>query len=193
MAKSTMGQERIENRVEKILKELGLDSPPIPVDRIARALGATVRKEPYNGDLSGALYRRGGTCVIGINKNDNGLRQRFTVAHEIGHLVLHDGSVYIDRQQTGELSKPSETQNGKRFFRDKVSSMASDPQEIEANRFAAALLMPQSLLFEDIEKRNINMPIKSLAEIKPLAGRYRVSLEAMVFRLINLGVPVETA
>lgn len=193
MAKSIMGQERIENRVEKILKDLGLDSPPIPVDRVARALGATVRKEPYNGDLSGALYRRDGLCVIGINKKENGLRQRFTIAHEVGHLVLHDGSVYIDRQYSGELSKPSETQTAKRYFRDKVSSQASDPEEIEANRFAAALLMPQSLLFADIEKRNITVPIRSLGDIRPLAGRYQVSLEAMVFRLINLGVPVETA
>ncbi|HEX9751048.1 MAG TPA: ImmA/IrrE family metallo-endopeptidase [candidate division Zixibacteria bacterium] len=140
MAKSTMGQERIENRVEKILKDLGLDTPPIPVDRVARALGATVRKEPYQGDLSGALYRREGLCVIGINKNENPLRQRFTIAHELGHLVLHDGAVYIDRQYTAGLSKPAETETGKKFFRDKVSSLANDPQEIEANRFAATLL-----------------------------------------------------
>lgn len=193
MTKSTMSQERIENRVEKLLKDLGLDSAPIPVDRVARALGATVRKEPYNGDLSGALYRREGLCVIGINKNENPLRQRFTMAHELGHLVLHDGAVYIDRQSTAEFSKPAETETGKKFFRDKVSSLASDPHEVEANRFAAALLMPQNLLFQDMERQNISMPIRSLAEIKPLAARYRVSLEAMVFRLINLGVPVETA
>jgi Zn-dependent peptidase ImmA (M78 family) len=193
MAKSMMGQERIENRVEKILKDLGLDSPPIPVDRVARALGATIRREPYNGDLSGALYRREGLCVIGINKNENPLRQRFTVAHELGHLVLHDGAVYIDRQSTGGLSKPAATEIGKKFFRDKVSSLASDPQEVEANRFAAALLMPQSLLFQDMERHKISMPIQSLSDIKPLASLYRVSLEAMVFRLINIGVPVEAS
>ncbi|MEW5701574.1 MAG: ImmA/IrrE family metallo-endopeptidase [Candidatus Zixiibacteriota bacterium] len=193
MAKATIGQERIEKRVAKILGDFGVDSPPIPVERIARKLGAAVRKEPYEGDLSGVLYRRAGECVIGVNNNDNGLRQRFTVAHEIGHLVLHDGSIYIDRKYAGELAKPAETESGKRFFRDKVSSMATDPHEIEANRFAAALLMPQDLLFADIEKRSISVPIRSLTDIKPLASRYRVSLEAMVFRLINLGVPVETA
>lgn len=193
MAKSTLGQEQVEKRVAKILRDAGIETPPIPVERIARNLGAAIRKEPYEGDLSGALYRRGGECIIGVNKNDNGLRQRFTIAHEVGHLVLHDGPVYIDRKYTSELSKPAETQSGKRFFRDKVSSMATNPHEIEANRLAAALLMPQDLLFEDIEKRSISIPIRNLADIKPLASRYRVSLEAMVFRLINLGVPVETA
>ncbi len=186
-----LGLKQIESRVEKLLREHGITGPPVPVEKLARNLGATIRKEPYDGDLSGALYRKSGLCVIGINKNDNYLRQRFTVAHEVGHLLLHDKPVFIDRHYTGELPIGVDEEQARKYQRDSMSSQAVDPMEIEANRFAASLLMPDRFVEEDLREMNIAVPIRSLEAIKPLANRYKVSLEAMIFRLVNLGVPVE--
>src|SRR3954470_4270018 len=72
-----------------------------------------------------------GRYIIGINSSHPETRKRFTIAHEMGHLVLHQlDQVHVDKQFLVKL-------------RDDISSQAIDPHEIEANAFAAALLMPE--------------------------------------------------
>ena len=126
---------QIEMRVRKLLEEQGITKPFVPVRKIAKNLGATIRKEPFDGDISGALYRSEGKKIIGINALDAKVRQRFTIAHEIGHLVLHADPVYLDRGHLlGVVPNATETPSVFPFLRNQVSSEAKDPQEIEANR-----------------------------------------------------------
>ena len=81
-------------------------------------------------------------CVIGINSAHPKTRQRFSIAHEIGHLVLHDKKeLFIDKVVRVN-------------FRDAKSSMAIDHNEIEANQFAAELLMPRELVRQQILSKN---------------------------------------
>lgn len=159
------------------------------VEKLARALGAVVRREPFDGDVSGALYRSERSTIIGVNDRNASVRQRFTIAHEIGHLLLHkDTLVFVDRQFLGVV--PSKGIEDPQFYRNAVSSQAIDPREIEANRFAAALLMPEDFLRRDVGNHPLPLTADALAT---LAARFEVSQQAMVFRLINLGIPVETA
>lgn len=154
-----------------MLERLGVTSAPVPVLELARDVGAIVRFEPTTGEgISGLLYQPPeGPPIIGVNSLDSGRRQRFTVAHEIGHLLLHPSEeIHIDR---GFVLA----------FRDKNSSTASDVREMEANQFAAELLMPLSFLREDLQRMDID--IESESAIDKLADRYEVSVQAMIIRL----------
>jgi Zn-dependent peptidase ImmA (M78 family) len=163
--------QRIRLKVKALLREQGIHRPPIPVEKIARKLGLEVRYEPLQGDLYGALVRGDGENYIGVNSLNHPNRRRFTIAHELGHFILHEGiKVHIDK--------------GLRVnWRDDESSQAVSDEEMEANRFAAELLMPLPFLSEDIKK------LKSVDQetVALLANRYRVSAQAMSIRLGNFG------
>jgi len=89
-------------RVEEILTRFGIRSLPMPVDRIAKSLGAQLRFSPLDEELSGMIYINENTPIIGVNSLHHPNRQRFTIAHEIGHLELHRnlifGKVHVDKQ-----------------------------------------------------------------------------------------------
>jgi Zn-dependent peptidase ImmA (M78 family) len=159
----------------QVREAAGQRSLPIDVEKIARLRGARVVYEQMDPELSGLLYRDGETVVIGVNSVHHENRQRFTIAHELGHLVLHQGRpVVLDH--VVRLN-----------FRDPRSGMATDTEEIQANRFAAELLMPADLVrVEARSAREAGSPIDDYFE-QALAQGFGVSPEAMKNRLTNLG------
>lgn len=163
-----------DRRPRAILGALNVTSPPVPIEAVARHLGAEVRYEPFEGDLSGLLYVDGVRPIIGVNALHPKVRQRFTIAHELGHWVLHESErLHVDRAF-------------RIYLRSARSSLAVDPVEIAANRFAADLLMPPDMIRQDVGDRIIDFVDDD--EIRKLSSRYQVSLQAMIFRLINLGL-----
>ena len=165
-------------RARQLLQEAGVASAPVPLERLAEICRASIRYEPFEGELSGLVHRRpDGSGVIGVNSSHSPTRQRFTIAHEIGHLLLHgDEEVHIDEKRP--LAR-----------RDELSSKAEDPREIEANQFAAELLMPESLVREGVSTLASDDPDVSVEEaIEELARTFRVSLLAMTHRLTNLRI-----
>jgi Zn-dependent peptidase ImmA (M78 family) len=144
------------------------------VERLALHLGTEVRYEPFEGELSGMLFREKERVVVGVNALHAKTRQRFTVAHELGHFLLHRGDLFVDK-------------NYRVLHRDARSSEAIDQQEIQANRFAAELLMPARFLAADIKSGKVVLDIEDDDEIEKLAARYKVSTQAMTFRLAHLG------
>ncbi len=163
----------IREDATRILKEHRIKKPPVPVEKVAKSLGAQVRFSPFDGDgeLAGMLVRGNSQTIIGVNSLHHPNRQRFTIAHECGHLLLHKGEVHIDR--SFRVNR-----------RDSVSSQAIEPEEIEANRFAAELLMPYSFVIDDLRERDID--VESEDEIKELARKYEVSVQAMTHRIANI-------
>lgn len=152
-----------------LLIKSGVTEPPVPLERIAKDLGLVVRYEPLEGDLSAVLVRRGDVPVVGINSMHPTARQRFSLAHEIGHFLLHKAKdVFVDRQYPVH-------------FRDAVSSTATDPEEVEANQFAASLTMPEAMLKRDVEGSQLD--IESETAIADLAKRYGVSKQALAIRI----------
>lgn len=150
--------------------------PPIDVDGLAAELGiAVVLRAFEDADVSGMLFR-GEREVIGVNSAHSPRRQRFTIAHEIGHHVLHPGRELI-------LDAPVRVN-----FRDRTSSMATDREEIEANAFAAVLLMPEPMLRQELDRLPASTRRDPDATTAALADRFDVSTAAMGFRLINLGL-----
>jgi Zn-dependent peptidase ImmA (M78 family) len=122
------------------------------------------------------LREDGQAPLIGVNASQAQARQRFTLAHEIGHWRLHPGRLLT-------FDRPIRVNR-----RDNVSSMATDREEIEANAFAASLLMPEPA----VRRKLIEVPLKNRHDsdlsTEWLASEFQVSTAAMGFRLINLGL-----
>lgn len=167
-----MSKRRAEQRAYRLLAECEITKAPVDLESLAEYLGATIERDTMNGDdVSGMVFKHKGRYIIGINDAHPETRQNFTIAHEMGHIVLHQlDQVHVDKKFPVKL-------------RDDVSSQAIDPHEIEANAFAAALLMPEFLLEKDVSEIGCEDEDKR----KHLAAKYGVSPQAMNFRLMNLG------
>ena len=166
----------VKLKAEELLAATSTFEAPVDVSRIAKHLNIEVRKEFFVGSLSGVLMRRSGDTVVAVNAGDPPKRQRFTMAHEIGHFALgHKGDVFVDHTIMNR--------------RDARSSAAIDSQEIEANAFAAELLMPTRMVLDKVNKILAADPEISQEEIvASLAQAFNVSEQAMNYRLINLGL-----
>jgi Zn-dependent peptidase ImmA (M78 family) len=153
-------------RINDLLRKAGVHRAPVPVEKIAEMLRLEVRYSPNSDAVSGALIRKGKELIIGVNSSQHPNRQRFTIAHEIGHFILHKGfNLHVDEDFC--------------INRDGSSNL----DEREANRFAAELLMPEELIEADLSRfEYVNEAIVSL-----LASKYKVSAQAMQIRLTNLG------
>lgn len=162
---------------EALAETFGPSRPPVDVNSIARKLRLKIVQEKLGKDISGLLISKGRSTVIAIQKSDHPNRKRFTIAHEIAHFCLRHQfepgeHVHVDR---GHLIMP----------RNSRSSTGVDVKEIEANQFAACLLMPSRLLLERIKA----LKGKSLCDdnVASLADEFQVSEQAMTIRLSTLG------
>jgi Zn-dependent peptidase ImmA (M78 family) len=156
----------------QLLQRAGVTHAPVNVEQLARLIGATVRYSPLEGGISGTAIRRStGEVIIGVNSNHVRERQRFSLAHELGHAVLHrDAEFHLD---DGVVIG----------FRSDQSSKADDPREIEANQFAAELLMPAEFVIRDFHRLHHREVDDAITE---LANLYGVSLQAMTIRVTKL-------
>lgn len=157
-----------------LLQQARIVSPPVPVEQLAKLKGAVIRYAPFKGKMSGVLYRARDVdqVVIGINALHPSVRQRFSIAHELGHLILHeDKNLQVD-------------QHAFLAFRDLASTTADDPKEIEANQFAATLLMPETLLRKCVLDLDADLDLETA--ISELAQQFSVSEQAMTIRLTSL-------
>lgn len=163
---------RIEQVVVDLLAENNVLRAPVPVEDIADACGARVQVHEFNNEISGMLLRANDQQIIAVEKGQSSVRRRFTIAHELGHLLLHAGQeVRVDT-------------DFRINFRDSTSSTAVNVEEIEANAFAASLLMPQQFLQQDMRDRLVD--VEDEAMIKDLARMYNVSIQAMTIRIATL-------
>lgn len=141
---------------------------PVDVGALAQRAGAQVEGVIAIAGAEGASgsYEAGGDVpTIRYVTTEPPVRQRFTVAHELGHHVLGHAN------------------GGETVFRDSPSNFSRrtfDPREREANQFAAEVLMPELALRYYV----FDQGITDLAE---LARRMQVSQVAMQYRLRNLG------
>lgn len=166
-------------RAEELYRKLGADEVPVDVEAIADRLGVPVIYDDLGSpEISGLLISNDdGACII-IQKADHPNRQRFSVAHEIGHLVLEDQfeegeHVHVDRGNY--ISR-----------RDARSSEGVDPKEMEANGFASSLLMPEEAVRRVVREITRGGPLFDY-HVGTLAGEFAVSEQAMTIRLTTLG------
>ncbi len=139
---------------------------PVDVDGLAKALGVEVNHSFLDTDISGELVRGDAQFVVNVNAKDPQTRQRFTLAHELGHLIHH-------RELIGsglDDDRAYRSTSAGRYFNKRIGPR----QETEANKFAANLLMPWHLI-EELQAEGLTRP--------QMAKRLGVSEHAMAIRL----------
>lgn len=174
-----MNLKKAEKVAYSLLEEHAVSQPEVPIEKIIKDLKINLVYEPLDADISGFLFRdeTTGKSIICVNENHTTNRKRFTIAHELGHFLLHNGSedTHIDRGFTIN-------------FRNSISSQAINKREIEANAFAAALLMPEELLIPAVlEKLENGVDIVDESGLKDIAKKFKVSEHALCIRLGKLG------
>src|SRR5690606_19313811 len=130
------------------------------------------KKADLDPDIAGQIEPTpSGTYRISVNKNDHYFRQRFTMAHELGHYLYHrdliDGGV--------DDTKAYRSTDIGRFYNARIMPY----HETEANKFAAVFLMPQDAIERLLDQ--------GVDDAKELAKRFMVSRSAMRIRLEGLG------
>jgi Zn-dependent peptidase ImmA (M78 family) len=172
--------DNARERAEELLRVHEVLQPPVDVRSIAEREGIRVMFEELEDSISGFVVRRGDVTSIGVNADHHSNRQRFTLAHELGHYRLHiqtrnnPTAVYVDAEQTLV------------HFRAEIPDAPPNEDEVEANSFAAALLMPEDFVRRDLHGKSVNAYDDNA--IRQLAKRYGVSVQALTIRLVELGL-----
>jgi Zn-dependent peptidase ImmA (M78 family) len=176
-------QQNIEIKAQNLLLEAGYSGNPlkVDVDNFAKHHGFEIKDYAFQSveitldTISGALIVQNGIKTIGVNQFENAVRKRFTIAHELGHFFLNHGMKDGIKLDTYKL------------YRNDDSSTGNKEEEIQANAFAAALLMPQKHLIDEFLRltNNIN---DNLKVIESLASSFDVSQISMSYRLNRLGL-----
>jgi Zn-dependent peptidase ImmA (M78 family) len=162
--------------IETITRELRqkheLDTIPVPVIALANKLGIEVRGAEFaRRSYVGMISKKEGVVTINYRMTDPEIRKRFTIAHELGHFVLHlsDNLRFVDSEVNLYRLAPPE------------GGVDSDSarREIQANLFAEALLMPE---------RQVRQFWPETRSIGEMARIFKVSRQAMGIRVAALGI-----
>lgn len=178
-----MRNEEIERAASDLLHRVGVLKTPIPLHRIATFLKAEIHQQTFEDMVSGVLLIQGDERHLMVNKAHHPNRQRFTIAHELGHLVLHHNSgdrLFIDTHLRAYQRRGSAASG----VYEEPGSTTTPAEEKEANQFASALLMPRELLLS----KTVDREFWDELDIAALAGEFGVSEQAMTIRLRQLEV-----
>ncbi len=155
-------------RARKVIEEMAVQNPPIRISSVCnhlkngKGMCLDVIAFDFGKNTDGQVAETDEGSLIGYNDTRHVHRKRFTVAHEIGHLLLGHTSKHADH------------------VIDVYEGIGKDPREIEANQFAAELLMPLAMLKEKIKDGARN--------VKQLADAFWVSEEAMLRKILDSGL-----
>lgn len=154
METNTLNSKSLFNKIDE-------DYSPRDLIQVAEALNASIYEDDLADEVSGYIIRAktNGTAYIVVNKNHPVSRKRFTIAHELGHLMAHSD---------GKPFRADRTQN-------KIAPKSDE--ELAADKFAASLLMP---------KDDIEMLLRLDATIPFITKRLQVSRTALIQRIIDL-------
>ena len=160
---------------ERLAKQFAGASDRIDVKAIAESLGIQVIEADLGDKVSGLLVTNPVHVTICVQQSDSPTRKQFTIAHELGHHVLghhfEEGNhVHVDH---GNIISQ----------RGALASQGVDKKEIEANQFAASLLMPSAAVRTCITKLGRAL---TDADVTELADAFGVSEQAMTIRLTRL-------
>jgi hypothetical protein len=153
--------ESIRREAERLLKAAGVTRAPISLRDVVSFLNLSLverRREPFGSEA--ALVPLGDGHAIELHGASGERRLRFTIAHEIGHFLLHEGHAVAERGG--------------------AAGGATARLEREADQFAAELLMPEHLVRQAV--------LEDGADARRLADRFEVSAQAMSVRLRRLGL-----
>jgi hypothetical protein len=170
---------KAELAAQNLLKKFNISEAPVPIKKLVRLSKVKLSRYDLGDDISGILVVENGVSRIGYSPYESEVRQRFTIAHELGHFILHmkekENGLFVD--------------NVKVMYRKQAPSRAQLLKEREANEFAANILMPFKLIKDSYKRITKKDELVSDDEIvKRLSRKFKVSQSAMTYRLYNLGL-----
>lgn len=147
-------------------------SIPVNVSDLAWRLGVELRFRRMPSHISGSIERlEDGRFAITVNAVHRETRQRFTIAHELGHFILHRNRLGSGTNDTKKYRADPEA----RLYNDRIERR----HETEANQFAASILMPEEMVIKFYKSFRPN-------DAEQMADFFGVSAEAMRYRLEDL-------
>ena len=169
----TTGRQAMTDIMDRL--ERHTRARPVNVEAAIRDLGLTLAKNADLPDGIAGHIRRvdGDKFEIASTKKDHYYRQRFTMAHELGHYVLHRGLI---GSGVDDDTKYRSTEKG-----DFYNSEIDEVHERQANAFAATLLIPEQLIRKYVAEN-------PQATLKDTAVAFQVSPSAMRWRLKSLDI-----
>ena len=151
---------RVIDYAREFFKYIDMNSPPVPLDEILKKFNTKVFYEDFE-KIDGIALKSPKLSVIVVNKNLQLVRQRFTIAHEFGHIIMpHKSRYFICYSGRNRL------------------------MERAANRFAAELLMPEPMLKNLWKKYSTNRDF----QVDAVAHILQVSKTALYARLREVGI-----
>jgi len=155
---------------KKFLRENGFSEiTNIPMKIIVGGLGALLIEEPIK-NAEGIIHFGDPLSIIKINSEIKyETKKRFTIAHEIGHLLMHK-----------DIEPHFDNENTLNWFNANEHQLKKGKQELEANEFAAELLMPEEVFIKESSNHLFSPDL-----LMYLADRFQTSLTSTVFRYVN--------
>ncbi|MFH1498888.1 MAG: ImmA/IrrE family metallo-endopeptidase [Verrucomicrobiota bacterium] len=155
-----LGRPAIEQIAQAFAQHVGY-RPGDDLDAIVKRLGGRIEiaNTSHHGEIE---VRSARDFTIYLPPHTGHLRNRFTIAHELGHYVLH-------------------AKSGRNTLSVARNLDAYSRVEAEANAFAAALLMPENVVLEVVERD---------PSIAAIAARCDVSMDAVAVRCRVLGLTI---
>jgi Zn-dependent peptidase ImmA (M78 family)/DNA-binding XRE family transcriptional regulator len=152
---------------DALLEAAGITSAPVPVEKLIIGCGVQILEWDFD-NVDGLVVEQDSQVAILVNTTQAPTRQRFTLAHELGHhLLRHAGEFHVDLG--GELSPNATGEHPGYSWR----------AERAANEFAANLLMPSSM---------VRRAALETTKVRTLAEHFNVSPAAMGVRLTALRI-----
>jgi Zn-dependent peptidase ImmA (M78 family) len=160
-------QTTAEAKAREIIQKLGISSPDeIDVYKIAALRKIRIRERPLKG-CDGMMVRKGDRVIISVRESIADIKKkRFVIAHELGHVLLHPHIKQSDNFSISEFER---------------KQYQSSHPELEANYFAAELLMPESMFSDEID----HSTDPSFREIERLAHKFNTSLSATAIQYVK--------
>jgi len=173
--------QQIEQIASKVIEDQNISALPIDPFQIAYNKNIMLEKKPgLSGGVSGMLIRHGEEYAIGYRDDiENEGYKRFSVAHELGHYFLPE--------------HPERVFNNNDIHNSRAGFNSGDKYELEADRFAAALLMPENIINKVMYKTDdgldtvVMLSKLCITSLEATAIRYvqKTSIPAVVIRSQN--------
>ena len=152
-----MDEFKVILKARQFLRDAKIQSAPVDIERLADKARAKIKvRHDLRDDEAGQTFSLPGKNIIIVNGNHRKERQRFTVLHEIAHIVL---------------DLPSQHGSAGLSIGHLLSYQSRPPEEVLCDVFAAECLLPYDLFRPDVEEADV-----SFAAIKELAEHYEASI-----------------
>lgn len=155
-----------------ILKKFGIDNPiDVPILDIVHALDIPIKFKPLSNCDGRIIHSKEKSLIVINNKIEFETRKNFTIAHELGHYLLHRESQILHLDNSSTLNWFDDKNKGKIF-----------QQEYEANTLASEILLPTSIFQNEIDDYYFSPSL-----IRHLSDKYNVSRSSIIYRFVEFG------